>query len=111
LEYKFSASIRNTGSNTIVAVSWGYYFEPKDLTHEPLAYRFTTKTNIKPGKEKVLTDSVPSVGPAASTKLPHKNNQAFFNERVAILGLQYDDGTSWQSTGTAPTTPKTNQPE
>ena len=102
IAYKFSASIRNTGSKTIVGVKWAYFFDPKDAAKEGLAYLFTSKTNVPPGKEKTLNDSLNSnTGPKVSTKLPSKHNQALFNERVAILRVDYDDGTSWQS-ATAP---------
>jgi tetratricopeptide (TPR) repeat protein len=97
MEYKFTAAIKNTGAKTIVGVKWAYYFEPKDLDHERLAYLFTAKTSIKPGKEKTLTDSIFSAGPQGSVKLPHKNNLASYNERVAILSLEYDDSTTWQT--------------
>ena len=98
MAYKFSVSIKNSGSKTIVGVKWAYFFDPKDPAKEGLAYLFTSKTNIPPGKEKTLTDSLGSpTGPKVSTKLPSKRNQALFNERVAILKLDYDDGTSWQT--------------
>ncbi len=107
MEYKFSVSIKNTGSKTIAAIRWAYIFEPTDLAHDRLAYLFTTKTNIKPGKEKSLVDSISSTGPKSATRLPHKNNQAFFNERISILRLEYDDGSSWESAAVA-ATPKPN---
>ena len=105
IDYKFAVSLRNTGSKTIVAVKWAYFFEPKDPAREGLAYLFTTKTNISPGKERTLNDSLVSSGgrgggsgdTKGSTKLPSKHNQALFNERVAILQLDYADGSSWQS--------------
>lgn len=98
MAYKFSVSIKNSGSKTIVGVKWAYFFDPKDAVKEGLAYLFMSKTNIPPGKEKTLNDSLGSpAGLKASTKLPSKHNQALFNERVAILKLDYDDGTSWQS--------------
>lgn len=97
--YKFTVSIRNTGSKTIVGIQWAYFFDPKDSAHEGLAYIFTTKTNIAPGKEKGLTDSVSSAG-SPKAAMPSKNSRAFYNERVAILRLDYTDGTSWQSSGT-----------
>ena len=101
-DYKFTVSIRNTGSKTIVAVQWAYLFEPKDSAHEGLAYLFTTKTNIAPGKEKNLTESLSSAGsPKGPTKMPSKDSRAFFNERIAILRLDYADGSSWQSSGTS----------
>jgi tetratricopeptide (TPR) repeat protein len=98
IAYKFSVSIKNTSSKTIIAVKWAYFFDPKDPAREGLAYLFTSKTNISPGKEKTLNDSLnSSSGPKVSTKLPSKHNQALFKERVAILKLDYDDGTFWQS--------------
>ena len=100
MEYKFNVSIKNTSGKTIAAVRWAYIFEPKDVAHERLAYLFDSKTNIKPGKEKSLSDSVFSAGPKAATKLPHKNSQAFFIERVSILRIDYSDGSSWQSSDT-----------
>lgn len=96
INYKFTASIKNTGSKTIVAVRWAYLFEPKDSNHEGLAYLFMARTNIKPGKEKTLNDSVI---PKGSNKMPHKQNQALFNERIAILRLDYADGSLWESSG------------
>ena len=103
MAYKFSVSMRNRGTKTIVGVNWAYFFDPKDAAREGLAYLFLSKTNIPPGKEKTLNDSLNSpTGPRVSTKLPSKHNQALFTERVAILRLDYDDGTSWQSTAAAP---------
>jgi tetratricopeptide (TPR) repeat protein len=110
-DYKFTVSIRNTGSKTIVAIQWAYFFDPKDSAHERLAYIFATKTNIAPGKEKNLTDSVSSVGgPKGPTNMPSKHSRAFFNERIAILRLDYADGSSWQSSGT-PGGPKKTHPQ
>ena len=98
MAYKFNISIRNTGRKTIVAVKWAYFFEPKDMQREGLSYLFVTKTNLPPGKEKTLNDSLnSSSGSTISGKLPNKQNQALFNERVAILRLEYDDGTFWES--------------
>jgi len=92
IDYKFSAAIKNTGSKTILVVKWAYYFDPKDLAHERLAYLFVTKVEIKPGKEKTLNDVVT---PNGHTKLPSKFNHALYTERVAILRLDYSDGSFW----------------
>ena len=98
IAYKFSVTIKNTGSKTIVGVKWAYFFDPKDPAREGSAYLFISKASIPPGKEKALNDSLNSnTGPKGSAKLPSKHNQALFNERVAILRVDYDDGTSWQS--------------
>lgn len=111
IAYKFSISIKNTGSKTIVSVKWAYFFEPKDLAREGLSYLFMTKTSISPGKEKTLNDSITSsAGPGIPVKLPSKHNQALFNERVAILRLDYADGSSWQSAADVSGAPKTTPP-
>jgi Flp pilus assembly protein TadD len=109
--YKFTVSIKNIDSKTIVSVKWAYFFEPKDPAREGLAYLFTTKTNISPGKEKTLNDSITSSsGPKGSTKMPSKLNQALFNERLAILRLDYADGSSWQSAADVGAQQKTTPP-
>ncbi|HKY29131.1 MAG TPA: tetratricopeptide repeat protein [Pyrinomonadaceae bacterium] len=108
--YKFTASIRNTGSKTIVGIQWAYFFDPKDSAHKGMAYILTTKTNIAPGKEKQLIDSVSSGGGPNEPKMLTKQSRGFFNERVAILRLDYADGSSWQSSGT-PSGPKNTQPQ
>ena len=107
INYKFTASIRNTGSKTIVAVKWAYFFEPKDSAHEELAYLFMARTNIKPGKEKTLNDSVV---PRGTNKMPNKQNQALFNERIAILRLDYGDGSLWEGSGVVGSQQNTRSP-
>ena len=97
IDYKFLASIKNTGSKTITSVHWAYFFVPQGQ-HEGFAYVFTTKINIPPGKEKNLRDEVPSVVISANPgKAPSSQNRALFTERVVILRLDYADGSSWQS--------------
>jgi hypothetical protein len=97
IDYKFTASVKNTGSKTITSVQWAYFFVPSD-PQEKFAYLFTTKINIPPGKEKNLSDQVPSsVIPANPNKRPSANNRELFKERVVLLRLDYADGSSWQS--------------
>lgn len=99
VEQKFTASIKNTGSKTITNVHWAYFFVPQD-PKDSVAYVFTTKTNIPPGKEKTLRDQLSStVVPTGQSKTPTTQNRAQFKERVVILRLDYADGTSWQSSG------------
>ncbi|HEY8225619.1 MAG TPA: tetratricopeptide repeat protein [Pyrinomonadaceae bacterium] len=107
VDYKFTASIKNTGNKTIVAVEWAYFFDAKD-PHDSLCYVLTSKTNIPPGKEKALTDKVSShVNPKSGPKIPTAYNRSAFNERVVILRLDYADGTSWQSSSALNSTKKT----
>jgi hypothetical protein len=109
IAYKFAIAIKNTGDKTIAAVKWAYFFEPKDPAREGLAYLFTTRTNIPPGKEKTLNDTLRVIpGKGLTIKLPAKRNQALFNERAAILRLDYTDGTAWQSPAEMRSSPSTN---
>ena len=99
VDHKFSALIRNTGSKTITNVQWAYFFVPQDGT-DTLAYLFTTKVDLPPGKEKNLRDQVTSVViPASQSKGLSEHNRALFKERVIIVRLDYADGSSWQSSG------------
>jgi hypothetical protein len=97
IDYKFSISLKNNGSKTIVGVTWAYFFEPKNPSSENLSYLFSSKTSIAPEKEKTLNELLNSNhGSSKSGKLPSKHNQALYNERAAIIRLEYSDGTSWQ---------------
>ena len=110
IDYKFSISIKNASSKTIVGVTWAYFFESKNVSSESLSYLFTSKSSIAPGKEKTLNDSLNSSrGSANSGKLPSKHNQALYTERAAILRLEYADGTFWQSAAKVGGPEKSNQ--
>jgi len=97
VNYKFTASIKNTGSKTIAAVQWAYLLVPEGPL-EAFAYVFTTKINIGPGKEKNLRDEVPWSA-ISQRSTPAAHNRAVFKERVVILRLDYGDGSSWKSSG------------
>ena len=97
IDYKFTISMMNIGNKTIVGVKWAYFFDPKDAAREGMSYLFTTKTNIAPGKEKALSELLSRTGSKSPIKLPIKQNRAGFNERAAILALEYADGTTWVS--------------
>jgi tetratricopeptide (TPR) repeat protein len=112
IDYKFTAVIKNTGNKTILAVKWGYFFYPKDPAHEALAYTFTSKTNIAPGKEKSLHDSIPAFAqPSGRANMPTKKTRDLFNERIVVLRLDYADGTTWQSSAAAGGTQRTGPPK
>lgn len=99
VDYKFVASIKNTGGKTITSVKWAYSFV-QQVPREGVAYVFITKTNILPGKQKELRDQLPSmVISATRSKAPSAHTREFFKESVVILRLDYADGSSWQSTG------------
>jgi len=97
IDYKFVASIRNTGSKTITSVQWAYFLA-LPYPHEGSVYVFTTRINISPGKDKNLHDQVPSA--VLRTRLREaadSRNRAPFKEHVEIVRLDYADGSSWRS--------------
>ncbi len=111
IDYKFTASVKNTGNKTIVGVQWAYFFDRKD-PGDALCYVLTTKTNIAPGKEKTLTEKIPSqINLNSTIKAPTAYNRTQFTERVVILHLDYADGTFWQSSGPSNSTQKTAPPQ
>lgn len=97
VDYKFEASIKNTGNKTIAGVRWAYMIYQQN-PHDGLVYVFKTKMNLSPGKEKTLHDQVQSLAlPRNQSKAPNMKNRAQFEQRVIILRLDYVDGSSWQS--------------
>ena len=87
----------NIGNKTIVGIKWAYFFDPKDAAREGMSYLFITKTNIAPGKEKLLSELLSRTGSKSPIKLPSKQNREGFSERAVILALEYADGTTWVS--------------
>ena len=98
LEETFTLVIQNVGNKTIVGVRWTYFFYPKDVTHEPTAFTFSSKTKIAPGKEKTLSEQgLVTTEPGHRIEMPTKKTRMLFNERVAIFHLDYADGSVWPS--------------
>lgn len=94
----FTLVIQNVGSKTIVGVRWTYFFYPKDLTREPIAFTFSSKTKIAPGKEKTLSEQGRVITePGHRIQMPTHKTRMLFNERVAIFHLDYADGSVWPS--------------
>ena len=94
----FTVVIQNVGNKTIVGVRWAYFFYPKDLTREPTAFTFSSKTKIAPGKEKTLSEQgIGITEPGHRIQMPTHQTRMLFNERVAIFHLDYADGSVWPS--------------
>jgi Tfp pilus assembly protein PilF len=94
----FTVVIQNVGNKTIVGVKWKYFFYPKDITSEPIAFTFNSKTKIAPGKEKMFSEQGNVITePGHRIQMPTYKTQMLFNERVAIFHLDYADGTVWPS--------------
>ena len=97
VDYKFEASIKNTGNKTIAAVHWAYMVYRQN-PHDGLVYVFKTRMNLPPGNQKTLHDRVHAISlPAGLSRVPKMKNREQFEQRVIILRLEYADGSSWQS--------------
>ena len=96
VDRKFNASIKNTGSKTIVAVRWACFLIPQN-SKDGFAYVFSAKITLGPGKTKELHDEIPSLVLQTDQKSAATHNRAQFTERVVILRLDYADGSSWRS--------------
>ena len=95
---KFTVVIQNVGNKTIVGVRWAYFFAPKDMTREPTSFTFSTRKNIAPGSEKTLSEQgFGPDDPSHRIQMPTQKTRKLFNERVAILHLDYADGSMWPS--------------
>jgi hypothetical protein len=83
LRQKVSEEINDEGN--CVGVRWAYFFYPKDLTREPTASTFSSKTKIAPGKEKTLSERGHVItDQAIGSKCPPSKRECF-----SMNGLPY----------------------
>ena len=98
LIHKFSLALKNTGSKTIEGVEWAYVFYSKDPARDSVAYTFTSRANIGPGKEKTLSDwDYPASSASRKVRSPTTYTKDLFDEKIVILRLDHSDATKWQS--------------
>ena len=88
--YILEATLKNTGSKTVVQVGWDYRFiesEGKLVTR----HQFTNKVTIKQGRKKKVS--------AFMTKPPTRTVSVdkTIKEEVKINYVRYEDGTTWRS--------------
>jgi hypothetical protein len=89
-KYTAKATVKNTGTKAIKAVSWDYVFTDGKERKELKRYRLQSKQQILPGETRTLT---------ASVALDPKDKSSHITtgkQGVEITKLEYADGSSWK---------------
>jgi hypothetical protein len=91
--YVYRAKVKNTGPKTIRVIDWAYTFLDPETKQELGRHPYTTKVNLRPGKDNELVGR--SAKPQTST-VSVKNAGKELGEQVVIYRVEYDDGSVWQ---------------
>lgn len=94
--FLYRASLKNTGARAIREIDWDYIFLDA-ITGEELGRReFTSSEMIAPGKSKELSFTInkPPAQRISVYALDKKERQGL-TEKIAIVRVQYSDGSVW----------------
>ena len=94
--FLYRASLKNTGTRTVVEIDWDYVFCDA-VTGEELGRReFTSIERIEPGKSRELSFTV-NRPPAQriSVYVLGKKERDGLTEKLNIVRVQYSDGSVW----------------
>lgn len=89
-KYTARATLRNTGTKAIKAVSWDYVFTDEKERKELKRYKFQSKQQILPGETQTLNVSL-GLDPKDKTR-----HIAAGKQSVEITKLEYADGSVWK---------------
>ena len=89
-KYTAKATLKNTGTKAIKAVSWDYVFTDEKEHKELKRYRLQSKQQILPGETQTLTAPV-ALNPKDKTSHITTGKQS-----VQITKLEYADGSVWK---------------
>ncbi|HYG81557.1 MAG TPA: hypothetical protein VD861_14270 [Pyrinomonadaceae bacterium] len=89
-KYTARATVKNTGTKAIKAVSWDYVFTDGKERRELKRYRFQSKRQIPPGETQTLTAGV-GLDPKDKARHITAGKQG-----VEITKLEYADGSVWK---------------
>jgi hypothetical protein len=89
-KYTAKATLRNTGTKAIKAVSWDYVFTDEKERKELKRYKFQSKQQILPGETQTLNVGI-GLDPKDKTR-----HIATGKQSVEITKLEYADGTVWK---------------
>ena len=94
--YQYDFNLRNTGAKRIVKVVWEYVFLDQTTKAEASRHRFVTRTNIRPGKSRILNGfSMAQPVKVVNVKNAGRSAEGQYSEEVVILKIDYDDGSVW----------------
>lgn len=94
--FMYKVSVKNTGAKTIKTIDWDYIFLEPDTENEVWRHQFTNDEKIPPGKTRemeVLIQTPPTR--TISVYALNKNEHLSVKGRVAIVRIEYADGSVW----------------
>lgn len=96
--YTYEAKFKNNGEKEIRALIWDYVFFDPETKLEVGRLKFESKVNINPGKTKnvVMRAASPPTGTINAAQAGKKTREQY-TEQVVIRGIQYVDGSIWES--------------
>ena len=96
--FMYKASVKNTGEKTIKTVDWDYIFLEPETESEISRHQFTSDEKISPGKSKELTVLI-STPPTRTISVYAltKGELQSVKGRVAVVRIEYSDGSVWPS--------------
>jgi hypothetical protein len=89
-KYTARATLKNTGTKTIKAISWEYVFADAVAQKELKRYKLQSKQQILPGETQTLTRDV-GLDPKENTRHISTGKQS-----VEITKIEYTDGSAWR---------------
>ena len=96
--FVYKTTVRNNADKTITTIDWDYIFLDKATNEELGRQQFTNDEKIAPGKSKELIISItkPPTQTISVTAL-NKHEADGLLSRVAIVRIQYSDGSIWEA--------------
>ena len=96
MTFLYEATVQNLADRPIQAVTWDYVFTDPGTRAKVARLRFMSSGRINPGKSKKISAST-NTPPTRSVGLKElrKVNGAKLDESVAIVRIQYADGSVW----------------
>lgn len=95
--FLYEVTLRNLANQSIQAVYWDYVFADPVTKAEVSRMKFISNIKINPGKSKqmdALTGTPPTAG--VSVKQLRKRHPLNLNEMVAIVRIDYSNGSVWR---------------
>jgi hypothetical protein len=94
--YVYRATVKNTGTKTIVALAWDYRFLDPDTGEEIGRRPFLQRIKIRPGKSGELIGASVHPPTRVINAAKAEKGQAKLSEQVDINRIEYADESVWQ---------------
>ena len=90
-KYTAKATLKNTGTKALKAISWDYVFTDEKERKELKRYRLQSKQQILPGETQVVTAGV-AIDPKEKARHITTGKQG-----IEITKVEYADGSAWKA--------------